>query len=134
MKRIGLLIAGWVLLLVGAVGIFVPVLPTTPFVLVSSGCFSFASPRLYTLLSRSRLFGPYIENYRNGLGVPMAAKVRGIVMLWVLLLISMLSMRKPWLTVLLLVVGAAVTAHLLLLKTRGTSGALADETVEEKNA
>lgn len=126
MKRILLLVAGWLLLALGAVGILVPVLPTTPFVLVAAGCFSFASPKMYALLLKSRFFGPYVENYRTKQGVPVDAKVRGIVMLWVLLLISMIAMHKLWLTALLLVVGTAVTIHLLMLKTR-PSGAMAEE-------
>lgn len=117
------------MLALGAVGILIPVMPTTPFVLVAAGCFSFASPKLYGVLLKSRFFGPYVENYRTKQGVPVDAKVRGIVMLWVLLLISIISMRKLWMTILLLVVGAAVTAHLLLLKTRA-SGALAEERPE----
>ena len=130
MKKIALLTAGWVLLLLGGIGLLVPVLPTTPFVLVAAGCFSCASERMYRLLLRSRFFGPYIENYRTKQGVPVDAKVRGIVMLWVLLGISMLAMQKLWLTLLLLGIGAAVTAHLLLLKTR-PSGAMAEAVQEE---
>lgn len=126
MKRTLLLIGGWVMLALGAVGIIIPVLPTTPFVLVAAGCFSFASPRLYGILCRNRFFGPYIENYRTKQGVPMAAKVRGIAVLWALLVVSMVSMQKQWLTLLLLAVGTAVTVHLLMLKTRA-SGAIAEE-------
>lgn len=126
MRRVLLLVAGWLLLILGGIGVLLPVLPTTPFVLVAAGCFSCASPRLYGLLLRSRLFGPYVENYRTKQGVPMAAKVRGIAVLWLLLTVSMISMRKSWMTVLLLVVGAAVTAHLLLLKTKQRTGALAE--------
>lgn len=130
MKRRVLFIGGWLLLALGAVGALIPVLPTTPFVLGAAGCFSCASPRLYGVLLRSRLFGPYIENYRTRQGVPMAAKIRGIVLLWPLLIVSMVSMRKPWMTVLLLAVGCAVTLHLLLLKTR-PGGALAEETTDQ---
>lgn len=110
--------AGWALLALGAVGAIVPVLPTTPFVLLAAGCFSCSSQRLYAFLLRSRFFGPYIENYQTGQGVTLAAKIRGIVAVWALLLISMLSMGKPWMTILLIVVGLGVTAHLLLLKTK----------------
>lgn len=130
MRRTLLLIGGWLLLAIGGVGILLPVMPTTPFVLMAAGCFSCASPRLYGVLVRSRFFGPYIENYRTRQGVPMAAKVRGIVAVWVLLTVSMVSMQKLWLTLLLLAVGAAVTAHLLLLKTK-PSGALAEESPPE---
>lgn len=118
MKRMVLLVSGWLLLALGAVGALVPVLPTTPFVLLAAGCFSFSSPRLYGVLLRSRLFGPYIENHRTGAGVPMEVKVRSICLLWLLLCVSMVASRTTWLTILLIFVGTAVTAHLLLLKTR----------------
>lgn len=124
-----LLSAGWALLALGGIGIFFPVLPTTPFVLLAAGCFSCSSPKLYGYLLRSKLFGPYVENYRTKQGVPMAAKIRSIVVLWLLLIVSMLSMQKPWLTVLLLVVGTAVTVHLLLIKTK-SSAALAEKRTE----
>lgn len=116
-----LLCAGWLLLLLGGIGVLLPVLPTTPFVLLAAGCFSCTSPRLYAYLERSRLFGPYIENRRTRLGVEMAVKVRSLVLLWTLLIVSMVSSGRPWVTVLLLCVGAAVTAHLLMLKTRRTA-------------
>lgn len=125
MKKTLLLVAGWALLALGAVGIVIPVLPTTPFVLVAAGCFSFASPRLYAALQRNRFFGPYIENYRTKQGVPMPVKIRSLAMLWTLLAISMVSMRRLWLTALLLVIGAAVTAHVMLIRTR-PSGAMAE--------
>lgn len=132
MKRVLLLTGGWAMLALGGVGVLVPVLPTTPFVLLAAGCFSCASPRVYALLLRSRFFGPYIENYRTGGGVPWSAKIRGLVMLWPLLILSMVSIQKPVMTAVLLVVGAAVTAHLLLLKTRRNT-ALAEEDAREED-
>lgn len=129
MRRVLLLCAGWALLALGAVGLVVPVLPTTPFVIVAAGCFSGSSPRVYERLTRSRFFGPYIENFRTKQGVPVRVKVQGIVMLWTLLGISMAAMGKPTMTCVLLAVGVAVTAHLLLLKTnrQDTGAALAEE-------
>ncbi|WP_169316248.1 DUF454 family protein [Clostridium pasteurianum] len=64
-------------------------------------------------------FGPYIENYKNGSGVTVAAKARGIIMLWVLLIISAIAMHKLWSSIMFAVIGSAVTIHLLLLKTKG---------------
>lgn len=131
MKRTLLLTFGWVLLALGAVGVLLPVLPTTPFVLVAAGCFSCTSPRMHALLVKSRLFGPYIENYHTRQGVPMAVKVRSIVLLWLLLFVSMAGMRRLWLTALLMLVGTAVTVHLLMIKTR-PSGAMAEDLPAEE--
>ena len=131
MKRVALLAAGWLLLALGTVGIFVPVLPTTPLVLAAGGCFSFASPRIYQILRRSRWFGPYLEHARTGGGIPLRDKVRSIVCLWLLLAISTLAMRKVWATVLFVVVGIAVTLHLALIKTRPEKEAVEADSADE---
>ena len=104
--------------MLGAVGIIIPVLPTTPFVLLAAGCFSASSPKVYRFLLRSRFFGPYIDHYKNGGGISKAAKARGIITLWVLLGISAVFVKTPWVYLLLGTVGAGVTLHLLLIKTR----------------
>jgi uncharacterized membrane protein YbaN (DUF454 family) len=117
MKRTILTVCGCLLLALGAVGIIVPVLPTTPFVLLAAGCFSASSPKAYRLLRRSRFFGPYIEHYKNGGGITKAAKARGIILLWALLVISAIVFWKPWLTPVLGAVGIGFTLHLLLIKT-----------------
>lgn len=110
--------AGFLLLALGAVGVFVPVLPTTPFVLLAAACFGSASPKLYRWLARTRFFGPFIENYRQKNGVPARTKVFALFFLWPLLILSMFLTRKAWVIVLLTLVGAAVTAHILKIKTR----------------
>lgn len=118
MKRYILIACGCILLALGAVGIVIPVLPTTPFVLLAAACFSASSPKAYQLLLRNRFFGPYIAHYRCGGGITIAAKARGIIVLWVLLTVSAVLLDKLWLYLLLGTVGAGVTLHLLLIKTR----------------
>ena len=118
MKRIVLIVCGVLCLMLGAVGIIVPVLPTTPFVLLAAGCFSASSPKAYQMLCRNRFFGPYIDHYKNGGGITRAAKTRGIIVLWVLLIISATAVWKLWLVPVLGAVGIGVTLHLLLIKTR----------------
>jgi uncharacterized membrane protein YbaN (DUF454 family) len=118
MKRLILIVCGGICLALGAVGIIVPVLPTTPFVLLAAGCFSASSPRAYQMLCRNRVFGPYIQHYKSGGGIPRAAKVRGIIMLWALLIVSAVVVWKLWLVPVLAAVGIGVTVHLVLIKTR----------------
>ena len=60
LKKYVLIACGFLLLALGAVGIVIPVVPTTPFVLLAAGCFSASSPKAYQFLLRSRFFGPYI--------------------------------------------------------------------------
>ncbi len=120
LKKYVLIACGFLLLALGAVGIVIPVVPTTPFVLLAAGCFSASSPKAYQFLLRSRFFGPYIEHYRNGGGITKAAKARGIITLWVLLGISAVFVKTFWVYLVLGAVGVGVTLHLLLIKTRPT--------------
>ena len=116
--KILLIGVGFLMLALGAVGIFIPVFPTTPFVLLAAACFGGGSPKLYNWLARTRFFGPFIENYRTKAGVPAKTKTFALCFLWPLLILSMVLSRKLWVVLLLLLVGAAVTAHILKIKTR----------------
>ena len=109
---------GFALLGLGAVGIAVPVLPTTPFVLLASLCFSASGGRCSRWLRGNRFFGPYIENYRTGQGVKASLKLASIVFLWAGLILSMLAMRAIWGYAALGAVGIGVTIHLLSIKTK----------------
>lgn len=110
-----LLIAlGFVLLAVGAVGIFLPVLPTTPFVLAAAGCFS-GSARLTGWLHKSRLFSDYIKNYKERTGLRKRTVIISLVFLWAMLGISIASIRALWSGILLPCIGIAVTIHILCM-------------------
>jgi uncharacterized protein len=117
-KRFALIGGGYLMLAIGAIGVLVPVLPTTPFVLVAASCFAASSPKTYAYLLRSRLFGPYVKHYRMRCGIPPSAKIKGITALWVLLGISAIFVKESWIYVLLSTVGIAVTAHLLKIPTQ----------------
>ena len=67
-------IAGAVSLLLGIIGIFLPVLPTTPFVLLAAACWARASPRFHHWLKQHRRFGPIIENWETRRAIPRRAK------------------------------------------------------------
>ena len=110
-----LTILGFLLLGVGAVGAVLPVLPTTPFVLLAAGCFGVGSPRVYGWLASTRYFGAFLTNYRDGCGVERGIKVRALVWLWGMLVLSVLLTRSVHLGIFLGLVGTAVTAHILLL-------------------
>ncbi len=112
---------GFLCLALGAVGIVVPVLPTTPFVILAAACFSLSSPELTARLEKNRYFGPYINHYRNKTGVPLRHKVSALIFLWAMLSVSMIVVQKFFVTVILCVVGVFVTLHLLLMKTREKS-------------
>jgi uncharacterized membrane protein YbaN (DUF454 family) len=118
LKKILLTILGFISLVLGAIGVIIPVMPTTPFVLLAAICFSTGSSRLSGWLSKSKAFGPYIDNYRTKRGISRLRKTASIIFVWVGLSISMVLVRTLWVSVLLGVVGIGVSIHLLMIKTR----------------
>lgn len=116
-RQILLFIIGCAAVVLGAIGIVLPVLPTTPFIIAAALCFSASSPKMYAWLSSSKYFGEYIANYREGTGVSRKTKAYSLIFLWALLLLSSYFMRNNILIVaILMIVGICVTAHILLLK------------------
>ncbi len=118
MRGILLLTAGFISLATGVVGIILPILPTTPFVLLAAICFSGSSPRLYRWLCGSRYFGEFIQNYKDKSGISRTVKVRSIVFLWVTLILSAYFSKSLTLAIILLIIGTAVTVHIISLKGR----------------
>ncbi len=109
--------AGFACLLLGALGIVIPVLPTTPFLLLAAGLFMHSSTRLYQWITAHRVFGPFILNYRLYRAVPRRSKIVAIVLLWLTIGGSVIWAVEHWaLRLLLLAVAAAVTLHLARMK------------------
>jgi uncharacterized membrane protein YbaN (DUF454 family) len=105
---------GFVFLLIGAIGIFFPILPTTPFVLVAAGCFT-SSKRLSEWLNKSKLFGEYITNYRERNGLSNRTVIRSLAFLWIMLMISAIVIHSLWAVILMPCIGIAVTTHILFI-------------------
>lgn len=78
-RRILLNVCGLLSLVLGIIGLFLPLLPTTPFVLLASACFIKASPRLHAWLHAHRLFGPILVNWQQHRAVSPQVKKRGTV-------------------------------------------------------
>ncbi len=117
-KKVVLVISGSVLLALGALGIFLPVLPTTPFVIGAALCYSGSATSVYSRLIKNKYFGPYIENYKTQSGVPVRVKIQALIMLWCLLLVSIIFVPEALVKYLLGAVGVGVTIHLLTIKTK----------------
>jgi uncharacterized membrane protein YbaN (DUF454 family) len=113
-KKIILLFCGGICLGLAALGLFLPILPTTPFVLLAAGCFS-CYPAVYARITKIRFFRVYLECYRNGTPIPGRTRVGSIAMLWALLILSMCVAKVGVMYVVLPIVGAAVTVHLLTI-------------------
>ncbi len=102
----------------GILGIILPVLPTTPFFLLSAYLFLKSSQRLYRWLLTHRIFGRYIKNYIQNKSIGKEVKVFTLILLWATILFSVYClMGIIWLQILLVTIAIAVTIHILRLKT-----------------
>jgi uncharacterized membrane protein YbaN (DUF454 family) len=117
MKKNIWLIGGSACLALGVLGIFLPILPTTPFLLLAAYCYAHGSQRLYTWLVDRSWVGSIIRNYRSGLGISLKLKVWTILLLWLTIGSTIgFGTFNWWLKVALLIVAISVTIHLVWLK------------------
>ena len=116
-KKYLYIIGGTLFLAIGIVGIFVPVLPTTPFLLLTAFCYMRGSKRLYVWLITHKIFGAYIYSYLTYKAVSRKTKIIAITFLWVMLCISAFFVPFLHVRLFLLAVGIGVTIHLGSLKT-----------------
>jgi uncharacterized membrane protein YbaN (DUF454 family) len=108
----------------GAAGAFLPVLPTTPFLLLAAACFVRGSDRLYRWLISHRWFGAYIRNYREHRAITVQSKVVTLALLWATIGYTTIVVARSWaLRAVLLAIAVGVTIHVLSLRTlRGDLG------------
>ena len=109
---------GVVLVGIGAVGVALPVLPTTPFIIAAAACFAKSSKKAEKWISNNRYFGSYIENYKNKEGIPIDIKRNSLMFLWLMLIISSIFINNIAMYIVLFIVGICVSVHILLLKTK----------------
>ncbi len=113
------MVFGVVFIGIGTVGIFVPILPTTPFLLMAAVCFIYSSRRMYDWLLNNRLFGRYLKDYIERKGIPLRIKVGTLVFLWVTMILSMIFFTDSLLIrIILLGIASSVTVHLLWIRTK----------------
>ena len=118
LKRALLVAAGSFFVALGTVGILVPLLPTTPFLLLAAYCYLRSSKRLHAWLLTNRWFGEYLRNYQDGRGVPVRAKAGTLALLWATIAVTALLFVDSLLVRgVLLAIAIAVTVHVLMLKT-----------------
>lgn len=117
--RVILILLGSICVLLGVLGMFLPVLPTTPFLLLAALFYARSSDRFYHWLTNNRWFGTYIRNYQEGRGMSTRQKGISLTLLWVTIsLTAWLVVTAWWLRLLLLGIAAGVTIFLVKLKPR----------------
>ena len=114
-----LIVLGHICVGLGAIGIVLPLIPTTPFLLLAAACYARGSERFYNWLLNNKYFGSYIRDYREGRGIPLKAKITAIILIWVTIGLSAVFF-VPLLPVqiLLFVIAGVITTYLLRLPTK----------------
>jgi len=117
LKRRLLVATGFICVGIGVVGVVVPLLPTTPFLLLAAYCFLRGSPRWHAWLLGNRVFGRYIHDYLMYRAVPRRTKIGALAVLWACLGVSAGLVHVWYVALLLAVTGVGVTIHILRLRT-----------------
>jgi len=113
-----LITAGTLSIFLGFIGIFLPILPTTPFLLLAAALYSKSSDKFYNWLISNRLFGSFIKNYRDGNGITIQAKFISLTSLWLVLGSTIIyAIDIIYIKILLFLIAIGVTIHLLLIPT-----------------
>jgi uncharacterized protein len=136
--RIILIITGSIFVGLGILGIILPLLPTTPFLLLGAACYFKGSPRFYSWLINNKWLGIYIKSYREGKGIPKKTKIIAISSLWITIGWSIIFMTSVlFIRVFLFLIASGVTYHILSIKTlksldeKGKESTIENEQKEE---
>ena len=113
-----LIIVGTIFVGLGIVGIFIPILPTTPVLLLAAACYSKGSQRFYHGLLSNRWFGAYIDNYRQKRGMPLKIKIVTVALLWLTIGVSVaFAVQSLAVRIILVLIAVGVSIHILSIKT-----------------
>ena len=109
-----LITCGTISVALGALGLFLPLLPTTPFLLLAAACYARSSKKLYDWLLGNRWFGQYIRDYREGKGIPLKRAAVAIVLLWLTIgYTAVVAVSLWWVRLILLAIAGGVTVHVV---------------------
>ena len=112
-----LLAIGWLSVILGIIGIFLPVLPTTPFLLLAAACFARSSRRFSLWLVEHPRLGPWVRDYLDGQGIPLKAKIYSIALMWASISLSCYLVPVLPARLFMLCSGTLVTLYILKQKT-----------------
>jgi len=118
-KRRLLIGAGTLLTGLGIIGIFIPILPTTPFLVLAAACYMRSSERFYQRLVNNRIFGAYVRNYIEGTGMPVRIKLFTIFLLWLTIGLTIaFGVQNTIIRIVLVCIAIGVTVHVALIRKR----------------
>ncbi|MBS1492664.1 MAG: YbaN family protein [Bacteroidetes bacterium] len=105
----------------GIIGMILPLMPTTVFLLIASFCYAKSSPKLDEWIHTNKYFGKHLKNYKDKKGTTISVKIFSISFLWLSILLSIYTLRTysyfNYIAILLLLIAVAVTIHLITIKT-----------------
>ena len=105
---------GWFSVVLGVIGIFLPVMPTTPFLLLAAACFLRTSPKFYQWLVKHPKLGRFIVYYLDGKGMPVRAKIYILILLWFsICFTSFVVLDHPIVRIVLPTIGVLVSVYIL---------------------
>lgn len=116
-KKYLLFIIGTTALILGTIGVFIPVLPTTPFLLITSFCYLRCSKRLYNWVINHKVFGKYINDYVTHKAIKKNNKIAALTFMWLSMGITIYLIKKIYLSLFLIFISILVSIHILKLKT-----------------
>ncbi|MBN1676432.1 MAG: YbaN family protein [Kiritimatiellae bacterium] len=117
-KQIAWTACGTTCVVLGVIGMFLPILPTTPFLLLAAFCYARSSRRFYDWLVTNRWCGAYIRNYREGHGIARQHKAGVILLLWLTIGGTVgFAVSLWWVRLILIAIAVAVTVHVLKIRT-----------------
>ena len=112
-------ISGVLLVAIGVIGIFLPILPTTIFLILASACFIKSSTQANEWLRNHKILGLYIKNYQDKSGLTVKSKILNIAFLWIMISASAIFFTELWyIRLILFSIAVGVTIHLLMVKTK----------------
>lgn len=116
--KVLLIILGSISLALGVIGIFVPLLPTTPLLLLAAALYFRSSPKLYDWLLNHPRLGTYIRNFREHRAIPLRVKIVSVSLVWLTMGYCIIAVVEPlWLRITLALLATAITIHILSFKT-----------------
>ena len=117
-KKPLLILLGSIFFGLGFIGILIPGLPTTPFLLLSAGCYVRSSDRLYAWLLNHKIFGNYIQKIRENRSISLRSKIVSLIAMWLMISLSaFVFIEILWIRILVIILGVIGTIVILLIRT-----------------